>query len=358
MAQGTQVTRLMNVFLLAGGSSRALTLLALAATMTYCAQAQNIEGQPIAAQYGEFEVQNEGNGFAFDPANCNVTGGGENFPAFTTGTPVKVVDALPSQTEVSTTVTAFLSGSNCAVSLFGLAYQHASFYLTSGTGGLQEALNNEKINAGGNNTIILNARWYELIAPRTASTVISTVSGSYNFGLVDVTTNPYTSYNWNGSQYVQAVAASGGSPSGAAGGVLSGNYPNPGITNPLNLSALNTISAGTFSNNSSSPSGTNTYLNALINGCSPATEVHSVQYNYAMTSGVTGCVTGPAPGSGVYQINGIAGLATSQDANVVGGYFQGRALGNSMVAWGINPVVQDVAGLTSNVVLFGQELDV
>jgi hypothetical protein len=192
MAQGATVKRIISVFLLAGVSPHVLILLAFAAAMTYCAQAQNIEGQPIAAQYGEFKVQNEGNGFSFDPANCNVTGGGENFPAFTTGTPVKVVDALPAQTEVSTTVTAFLSGSNCAVSLFGLAYQHTSFYLTSGTGGLQEALNNEKINAGGNNNIILNARWYELIAPRTASTVIGSVSGSYSFGLADITTNPYT----------------------------------------------------------------------------------------------------------------------------------------------------------------------
>jgi hypothetical protein len=269
MAQGTLVTRLINAVLLGGESSRALILLAFAAAMTHCAQAQNIEGQPIAAQYGEFKVQNEGNGFSFDPANCNVTGGGENFPAFATGTPVKVVDALPAQTEVATTVTAFLSGSNCAVSLFGLAYQHTSFYLTSGTGGLQEALNNEKIRAGGNNTIILNARWYELVAPRTASAVISTVSGGYSFGLVDITTNPYTSYNWNGSQYVQAATVSGGSPSGAAGGALSGNYPNPGLSsNPIALPAGSTATTCTAGENDTNVA-TNACVAAALSGPLP-----------------------------------------------------------------------------------------
>src|SRR5580704_5031599 len=58
MVNGTEVTRLINVDPRAdrwGVSLHALILLSFAATTTYCAQAQNIEGQPIAAQYGEFE---------------------------------------------------------------------------------------------------------------------------------------------------------------------------------------------------------------------------------------------------------------------------------------------------------------
>ena len=189
--------------------------LAIIVCLIYClppfAQAQNIEGQPIASQFGEYKVTDQRNGFSFSPDQCDIAAGGKNFAAFTTGVPVKVVDPQPTLTEVSTSVTAFVTGSYCAVSLGGLSNPHnASFYLTSGTGGLQEALNSGKLNAGGQNTIVLNARWYELIAPRSASAVITTVHGSTGFGLVDVTTLPYTWYQWNGTQYVAVMIGSGG----------------------------------------------------------------------------------------------------------------------------------------------------
>jgi len=79
-----------------------LVVLALVPCFTRV-QAQNVEGQIIAAQYGEFKVSGTAaGGFVFLPATCQVTGGGKSFAAFSAGTPIKIVDGNPSMTEVAT----------------------------------------------------------------------------------------------------------------------------------------------------------------------------------------------------------------------------------------------------------------
>ena len=135
--------------------------LALAACFP-SAQAQSA-GQIIAAQYGEFRVAGlTMGGFSFPPATCQVSGGGQNFPAFSAGTPIKIVDSNPNLTEVATPSSVYIGA--CSINMT-TAYNHVPpFYLTSGTGGLQEAINaNQTTN--GPNTILLNAEWYKLIAP-------------------------------------------------------------------------------------------------------------------------------------------------------------------------------------------------
>ena len=184
-------------------------LLLLLISLPCCARAQNIEGQIVASQFGEFKVQSEGNGFAFDPANCNVSGGGKNFPAFVTGTPVKIVDSNPAQIEIVIPVSASITGSYCTVSL-PTQYPHTSFYLTSGTGGLQEAITANQTN-NGINSIILNWEWYRLVAPGNPASVIASVTGISSLGLVDITTTPYNYYAWNGTQYVSVGTGGGGS---------------------------------------------------------------------------------------------------------------------------------------------------
>ena len=59
-------------------------------------QAQNIEGQIIASQYGRWKVP----GYApntyssFAPDSCRVQGGASFFFAFSVGTPITIVDGI------------------------------------------------------------------------------------------------------------------------------------------------------------------------------------------------------------------------------------------------------------------------
>jgi hypothetical protein len=202
-------------------------------------QGQNVEHQIVASQFGEFKVPSVGAGFPFPPDSCQVSGGGKNFAAFTTGVPLKIVDANPALTEIVTPVAVYIN--TCAVSLPAVN-PHSSFYLTSGTGGLQEAILNGQVD-GSPNTIILDSEWYSLIAPNSAATVIGSVQGNTALGLVDVTQTPYVSYAWNGTQY---ASAGSGTLSGNAGGGLSGTYPNPVLSTSAVAGAVNTLSVKSY----------------------------------------------------------------------------------------------------------------
>jgi hypothetical protein len=240
--------------------------------LVFCAshlQAQNVEGQIVASQFGEFQVPGIAVGsLQFEPSTCQVVGGGKNFAAFTAGVPVKIVDSNPALNEFQTPSAVFIS--QCAVSM-ATTYIHAlPFYLTSGTGGLQEALNNGQVKAGGPNTVILNSEWYGLIAPQSAATVIASVHGSTSLGLVDVTTTPYTAYGWNGSQYVSQGT---GAAIPATGGVLvtSGNAGQAAAT--LNLPA-NTAAVSQTPSDASTKVATDAYVHAQnsVNQFPPATQ--------------------------------------------------------------------------------------
>ena len=178
---------------------------ALVPIVFFCAsvQAQNIEGQIIASQYGKWRVPGySANTYSFAPDSCRVQGGASFFFAFTTGTPITIVDANPSLTETLTPTALVDSNVTCSISIAPVNDHQLPFYVTSATGGLQEALN-QNFSQPQANTIILDNAFYQLVGGSSnVAEVIATVQGSTNLGLVDVTQVPTIWYRWNGARYV------------------------------------------------------------------------------------------------------------------------------------------------------------
>ena len=168
-------------------------------------QAQNIEGQIIASQYGRWKVP----GYApntyssFAPDSCRVQGGASFFFAFTVGTPITIVDGDPSMNETVTPTSTVESNVSCAITIAPVNSHQVPFYLTSATGGLQEALN-QNLTTPQTNTIILDSAFYQLVGgAANAATIIAAAQGSIKLGLEDVTQVPTVWYQWNGAQYVK-----------------------------------------------------------------------------------------------------------------------------------------------------------
>jgi len=154
-------------------------------------QAQNIEGQIIASQYGKWKVP----GYAantysnFAPGSCRVQGGASFFFAFKVGTPITIVDATPSLTETVVPTATVNSNVACAITIAPVNDHQLPFNITSSTGGLQEALN-ANLNDPESNTVILDNAFYQAIGGSQVAAVIAAAQGGYSLGLVDVTQVP------------------------------------------------------------------------------------------------------------------------------------------------------------------------
>ena len=255
-------------------------------------QAQNA-GQIVAAQYGEFKVAgSSAGGFYFPPATCQVSGGGRNFEAFSAGTPIKIVDSNPSLTEVATPRSVYIGV--CSVNMPTIYSHVPPFYLTSGTGGLQEAIIANQT-SDGPNTILLNAEWYKLIAPGSAASIIASVHGIADLGLEDTTTTPSTFYQWTGSQY--AVVASSGS-TGSTGNYNQGSAG--AVTQPVTSKLQQVISVKDFG--------------AVGDGAHLAADTAGLKAAVTAAAGTGNAVYVPA---GNYLLDNSTGAALSGAQNVL-----------------------------------------
>ncbi|HEY4045560.1 MAG TPA: hypothetical protein VGM27_01735 [Acidobacteriaceae bacterium] len=175
-----------------------LVSVAVAISLPTTGYAQNLEGQVIASQFGQWRLDGQqplaaGNNVQVPFGPCLLTAGGRNFAAFSNSAPVTIMD--PSNSANDETITpsrVTMTATGCAATLITSNAHPLPYIVTSGTGGAQEALNASS--DGSANTVILDQRFYILGG---SSDVIQALAGDRNLGLVDVTTVPYTYYSWS-----------------------------------------------------------------------------------------------------------------------------------------------------------------
>jgi hypothetical protein len=165
-----------------------------------------------AISYGSWSIQSQGpNNFSFSPTGvCYVTGGlGSAFFPFATNAPVFIQDQPSGSNNERVTPSAITTPGAAGCGFTGSpSHSHSLFTVSSGTGGLQEALNQLSSQSTPASVIVLDRAWYQSVAAvgGTASVVIGTTAkGSTGINLVDTTTSPWTWYAWSGSAYVAST---------------------------------------------------------------------------------------------------------------------------------------------------------
>lgn len=206
---------------------RALTSLCAAVCLTAPALAQTVTGQLIATQYGQWSMQGPGaNTYQWPSGVCVAQAGKQTFFPFTVGTPVKIVDADPTKTEIVTPSLVINQNGLCSIAV-APSFPHYSFRVTSATFGLQEAINS--VSPLRNTVILITQDFYD--AGGQHSTIMSAV-GSTNVALIDqadLTCPTGSAYIWSGSAYVKQ-ACGGGASIAFTTAALAGDGAGNGIT--------------------------------------------------------------------------------------------------------------------------------
>ena len=256
-------------------------ILAIACEVT--ASAQNLPPTWVFARdYAGWNIQGQqANTFTFNGGACNYTpktnGNEPSFFVFggTLGAtavyyPVAIVDANTTNSEIVTPTSTTQSAGACGFAA-AVQNQHISFNLISGTAGLQEAIVTQQQSTPVFN-VILDKYWYQSVAALptypvtpTPQLIISSVTGNSNIGFVDITTEPWTTYSWNGAKYVA-------------------NAP----TGSLQFTSLTAVSAPALISNASTTYSILT--TATTGGTIPASSTYRLCATYVTAlGGETGC---------------------------------------------------------------------
>lgn len=125
--------------------------------------------------------------------------------------PVFIADANPSLNEIVTPTSATNTSASCGFAA-STANSHTTFSLSSGTAGLQEAILAQN-QAPPVFNVILDDYWYSLVSAfpstTTPQSIIAALKGTSSVAIVDTTTAPWTTYTWNGTNYVPSASNGG-----------------------------------------------------------------------------------------------------------------------------------------------------
>jgi hypothetical protein len=161
----------------------------------------DIAGLIYAANFAHWTLSPgpEGTNHWDNAAQCYGTSGGITFPLFAVGNPVTINDiGTPANTETVTAGAVQYGTWGCSVSL-PATHPHYNYYLSSGTAGLQEALN---WISGANAAVVLTPDWVTLGG---TTAMITAAKAGANTVLFDRRTATIATYSVTAGAFVLAT---------------------------------------------------------------------------------------------------------------------------------------------------------
>lgn len=223
------------------------------------------------------------------PQFCTATSSGYTFTAFKVGTPIRIVDNVPSLSE-TVIVTSVQVSPLCSIQ-FNAVNPHSTWYIKTGTGGLQEAINFQLQIPG--SVVVVTPGWSEVGG---ITSWITAASGNSNVSILDERQSCMIGYEYIGGIYV----AQGNSCSGGGGGQITlttngSSGPSTLIANVLNVPVYGN-GTGTVGQNCDTTGYLPYWVSANTLGCTPAdygvTYTAPAAFNFAAGVYIGGPTTG------------------------------------------------------------------
>lgn len=192
--------------------------------------AQTPTKNAVASQFNNWRVQGNqnlasGSNTLVSFAPCLVSAGGVNFTALAASTPIKINDpGNPAIDEIITPTAIVANGNGCTATLSPTNAHPQPWFISSGTYGLQEAINAYKL-SGQMLVVELDSAWH---AAGGGPDTWYAAAGNATTSLRDVAISPMVAMKWNGTNYVTTYSLNGLSATIAAGAAAG---TSPTVTN-------------------------------------------------------------------------------------------------------------------------------